>query len=64
LIIDKKIVHIDATQLVFQLVDKFCYLSNMLSVAGAADTAVEASIQIGWNIKSDRPLSRVTLNAP
>jgi len=33
----------------FELVDKFCYLGDMLSVDGAADAAVEARIQIGWN---------------
>jgi len=32
-----------------ELVDKFCYLSDMLSVDGDADTAVEARIRIGWN---------------
>jgi len=32
-----------------ELVDKFCYLGNMLSVDGDADAAVETRIQIGWN---------------
>jgi len=32
-----------------ELVDKFCYLGDMLSVAGDADAAVEARIRIGWN---------------
>jgi len=32
-----------------ELVDKFCYLGDMLSVDGDADAAVEARIQIGWN---------------
>jgi len=32
-----------------ELVDKFYYLSDMLSVDGDADAAVEARIQIGWN---------------
>ena len=32
-----------------EVVDKFCYLGNMLSVDGDADAAVEARIQIGWN---------------
>jgi len=32
-----------------ELVDKFCYLGDMLSVDGDADEAVEARIQIGWN---------------
>jgi len=32
-----------------ELVYKFCYLGDMLSVDGDADTAVEARIQIGWN---------------
>ena len=31
------------------LVDKFCYLGDMLSVGGDADAVVEARIQIGWN---------------
>jgi len=31
------------------LVDKFCYLGDMLSVEGDADAAVEARVQIGWN---------------
>ena len=30
-------------------VDKFCYLGNMLSVDGDADTAVLIRIRIGWN---------------
>ena len=32
-----------------ELVDKFCYLGNMLSVDGDADAAVEARIRIDWN---------------
>jgi len=32
-----------------EVVDKFCYLGDMLSVQGDADEAVEARIQIGWN---------------
>jgi len=32
-----------------ELVDKFCYLGDMLSVDGDAAAAVEAGIQIGWN---------------
>ena len=31
------------------LVDKFCYLSDILSVDGDADAAVEAQIRTGWN---------------
>jgi len=31
------------------LVDKFCYLGDMLSVDGDADAAVETRIRIGWN---------------
>jgi len=31
-----------------ELVDKFCYLGDMLSVDGD-DASVEARIQIGWN---------------
>jgi len=32
-----------------EVVDKFCYLGDMLSVDGDADAAVEAGIRIGWN---------------
>jgi len=32
-----------------ELVDKFCYLGDMLSVGGDADAAMEARIRIGWN---------------
>ena len=32
-----------------ELVDKFCYLGDMLSVDGDADAAVEARIRTGWN---------------
>ena len=32
-----------------EVVDKFCYLGDMLSVDGDADAAVEARICIGWN---------------
>jgi len=32
-----------------ELVDKFCYLGDMLSVDGDCDAAVENRIQIGWN---------------
>jgi len=32
-----------------ELVDKFCYLGDMLSVDGDADAAVETRIRIGWN---------------
>jgi len=32
-----------------EVVDKFCYLGDMLSVEGDADAAVEARIRIGWN---------------
>jgi len=32
-----------------ELVDKFCYLGDMLSVDGDADAVVEARIRIGWN---------------
>jgi len=31
------------------VVDKFCYQGDMLSVDGDADAAMEARIQIGWN---------------
>ena len=32
-----------------ELVDKFCYLGDMLSVDGDADAAVQARIRLGWN---------------
>jgi len=32
-----------------ELVDKFCYLGDMLSVDGDADAAMETRIRIGWN---------------
>ena len=32
-----------------ELVDKFRYLGDMLSVDGDADAAVEAQIRTGWN---------------
>jgi len=32
-----------------EVVDKFCYLGDMLSVDGDDDAAVEARIRIGWN---------------
>jgi len=32
-----------------ELVDKFCYLGDMLSADGDADAAVETKIRIGWN---------------
>jgi len=32
-----------------ELVDKFCYLGDMLSVNGDAAAVVEARIRIGWN---------------
>ena len=32
-----------------ELVDKFCYLGDMLSVDGDADAAVDTRIRIGWN---------------
>jgi len=32
-----------------ELVDKLCYLYDMFSVDGDADTAVETRILIGWN---------------
>jgi len=32
-----------------ELVDKFCYLGDMLSVDGDADADVETRIRIGWN---------------
>jgi len=32
-----------------ELVDKFCYLGDMLSVKRYADAAVETRIQIGWS---------------
>ena len=32
-----------------ELVDKFCYFGDMLSVDGDADAAVETRIRTGWN---------------
>ena len=32
-----------------ELVDKFCYLGDMLSVDGDAGAAVEAGVGIGWS---------------
>ena len=32
-----------------ELVDKFCYFGDMLSLDGYADAAVENRIRIGWN---------------
>ena len=32
-----------------ELMDKFCYLGDIMSVDGDADAAVETRIQIGWN---------------
>jgi len=32
-----------------EVVDKFCYLGDMLSVDGDADVVVEVRIRIGWN---------------
>ena len=32
-----------------ELVNKFCYLGDMMTVDGDADAAVEARIRIGWN---------------
>ena len=45
-----------------ELVDKFCYLGDMLSVDADADAAVEARIRIGWNrptrvVPDQRPLN-------
>ena len=39
-------VHVTAPM---ELVDKFCYLGDTLSVDGDADAAVQARIRIGWN---------------
>ena len=32
-----------------ELVDKFCYLGDMMTVQGDADAAVETRIRVGWN---------------
>ena len=32
-----------------EVVNKFCYLGDTLSVDGDADAAVQARIRIGWN---------------
>ena len=42
-----------------ELVDKFCYLGDMLSVEGDADAAVEARIRVGWNKFSGSALACV-----
>ena len=42
-----------------ELVDKFCYLGDMLSVDGDADAAVEARIRIGWH-KFGQPVPLLT----
>jgi len=34
---------------ILEVVHKFCYLGDMLSVDGDADAAVKARIRIGWN---------------
>ena len=33
----------------WELVDKFCYLGDMLSVDRGADATVEDRIRLGWN---------------
>jgi len=42
-------VDIGASAKLCELVDKFCYLGDMLSSDGDTDAAVEARIRIGWN---------------
>jgi len=32
-----------------ELVDRFCYLGDILSIDGRADVAVMATIESGWN---------------
>jgi len=32
-----------------EVVDKFCYLGDILSVDGDADAAVAVRVRIGWN---------------
>ena len=45
-----------------ELVDKFCYLGDMLRVDGDADAAMEARIRIGWNkFRQLVPLYHVSL---
>jgi len=53
-----------------EVVDKFCYLGNMLSVDGNADAAVEARIRNGWNkfrqlvrLLTNRDISLITMLA-
>jgi len=43
-----------------EILDKFCYLRDMLSVDGDADAEVEARIRIGW--KKFRQLVPVLTN--
>ena len=38
-----------SANLELRVVDKICYLGNMLSVDGDADAAKEARIRIRWN---------------
>jgi len=35
-----------------ELVDKFCYVGDMLSVDGDADAAVKARVCKGWNTRN------------
>jgi len=37
------------------IVDKFCYLGNMLCVDGDADAVVEARIRVGWKVGTIAP---------
>jgi len=41
--------NVDIDNAKLELVDKFCYLGDMLSEDGDADAAVETRIRIGWN---------------
>jgi len=41
--------HLLSEPAVFTIIDKFCYLGDMLSVDGDADAAVETIVRIRWN---------------
>jgi len=45
-----------------EVVDKFCYLGDILRVDGDADAAVEARIRIGWNKFRQLPVGTIAYN--
>jgi len=48
-LVPKKWFLVDSVSANLELVDKFCYLGDMLSVHRDGDAAMEARIQTGWN---------------